>query len=245
MKRLVVLQHISREGPGLFSKIAKELGMRILIIRLYLDEDLPKLLEGDVLLILGGPMGIMDIEGGSYKWLSKEVEFIKAALQQKICMIGVCLGAQLIAYAAGGGVEHLVDASSREPCPEVGWDLITVEGDHVSDLAPILQNPLNVLHWHGDRILLPSSAKLIARSRRCKEQFFNIGRFAYGMQFHIEIDDKMVINWIEEDQAFVKAALGEDAPRILMAQQKRYGKVTLERRLDLLRMIFDSFKVDI
>ena len=99
--------------------------------------------------------------------------------------------------------------------------------------------PLNALHWHGDRILLPNSAELIASSCRCKEQLFSIGPLAYGMQFHVEIDDEMVNTWISEDQKFISSALGADGQSILKQQQKEFGHKTLDSRLEFLNILFD------
>ena len=101
MKRLLVLKHLEREGPGLFYQIAKEREIKIEIIRLYLGESLPKTNKEDLLLIMGGPMGIKDIGSTKYPWLKKESDFIKLELKKKTSIIGVCLGAQLLANEAG------------------------------------------------------------------------------------------------------------------------------------------------
>ena len=107
MSRLLVLQHLEREGPGLFIQIAENLGFSVCIFRLDLGDSLPELRDGDLLLVLGGPMGVRDIGNYSYPWLINEVDLIKDALNKKIGIIGICLGAQLLAYAAGGTVEVL------------------------------------------------------------------------------------------------------------------------------------------
>jgi len=86
---------------------------------------------------------------------------------------------------------------------------------------------------------LPNSAELIASSCRCKEQLFSIGPLAYGMQFHVEIDDEMVNTWISEDQKFISSALGADGQYILKQQQKEFGHKTLDSRLEFLNTLFD------
>lgn len=241
MRRLQVLQHIEREGPGLFCQVAKERGIKIRVFRLDLGEALPDLIEGDLLLVLGGPMGIRDINNPIYPWLLKEVEYIRNALKQNIAIIGVCLGAQLLAYATGGDVQILEGGSPKKPLAEIGWSTIYSNGIKKSDdLISFLNLPLNVLHWHGDRILLPPGAELIASSTRCKEQLFKIGHLAYGVQFHIEIDDEMINRWIEEDIEFITSTLGLDGQSILRQQQQDYGHVTLESRLTLLNKLFDG-----
>ena len=107
MKRLLVLQHLEIEGPGLFEQIAKEKDLKIKIIRLDKKDTLPKTKKGDLILIMGGPMGVKDIGSERYPWLKIEREFIKRELETNRPIIGICLGAQLLASAAGGDVEIL------------------------------------------------------------------------------------------------------------------------------------------
>jgi len=240
MTRLLVLQHIEREGPGLFLQIAKKKGFSVCIFRLDLGDSLPELNNGDLLLVLGGPMGIRDIGNPSFPWLNKEVDLIKNALNQEIGIIGVCLGAQLLAYAAGGNIEVLEGGIPSQPLPEIGWHSVyTNVGNKDNKISTLLEKPFPVLHWHGDRIVLPTLAELIASSCRCKEQLFQIGSVAYGIQFHVEIHNEMVNRWIEEDKKFVLSALGGDGQSILKKQQKEYGNKTLEARLVFLNTLID------
>ena len=243
MSRLLVLQHIDREHPGLFIKLAEERGYRVCIYRLDLGDPIPVLRSGDLLLVLGGPMGIKDIGTSTYSWLDEEVCLIKEALNQGLGIIGVCLGAQLLAYAAGGDVEVLNDRVTHKPLAEIGWENVFPHSfDNNCKLKALLRYPFPVLHWHGDRIILPTNAKLIASSSRCKEQLFSIGSLAYGIQFHIEIDDEMVYRWIEEDKNFIFSALGADGQCILKLQQKKFGYKTIDSRLELLNSLFDRLK---
>ncbi len=243
MSRLLILQHLERERPGLFTKIAEERGFSPFTFRLDLGDILPKFRKGDLLLVLGGPMGIRDIGTRNYPWLIEEVALIKEALHKGIAIIGVCLGAQLLAYAAGGDVEVLQEVGSHQPLAEIGWDnVFTKSLENNCKLNTFLSNPFPVLHWHGDRILLPTKAELIASSRRCKEQLFRIGSLAYGIQFHVEIDDEMVNTWITEDKTFISSALGADGQFILKEQQKEYGQKTLDSRLEFLNTLFDLLK---
>ncbi len=240
MSRLLVLQHLERERPGLFVKLAEERGFSVCIFRLDLGDTLPKLSNGDILLVLGGPMGIRDIGSPIYPWLIEEVNLIKEALDHGISLIGVCLGAQLLAYAADGDVEILQEEVSHQPLAEIGWDNIFPKSlENNSKLTRLLAYPFPVLHWHGDRILLPNTAELIASSCRCKEQLFTIGSSAYGLQFHLEVDDEMVNTWISEDQKFISSALGEYGQSILKQQQKEFGHKTLVSRLEFLNILFD------
>ena len=185
-------------------------------------------------------MGVRDIGTSTYPWLVDEIGLIKEALNQGVGLIGVCLGAQLLAYAAGGDVEMIQEEVSHQPLAEIGWDNIFPQSlEDNFKLTRLLRHPFPVLHWHGDRILLPNSAELIASSCRCKEQLFSIGPLAYGMQFHVEIDDEMVNTWISEDHKFISSALGADGQLILKQQQKEFGHKTLDSRLEFLNTLFD------
>ena len=240
MSRLLVLQHLEREQPGLFVTVAEERGFCVCTFRLDLGDSLPELVNGDLLLVLGGPMGIRDIGSSTYPWLIEEVALIKEALNQRVGIIGVCLGAQLLAYAAGGDVEVLQEEVSHQSLAEIGWDNVFPQSlESPSKLTTLLCHPFPVLHWHGDRILLPNTAELIASSYRCKEQLFSIGSLAYGIQFHVEIDDEMVDTWITEDKKFISSALGTDGQFILKEQQKEFGHKTLDSRLKFLNALFD------
>ena len=240
MSRLLVLQHLEREHPGLFIKLAEERGFSVVTFRLDLGDSLPELCDGDLLLVLGGPMSIKDIGNGTYPWLDEEVSLLKEALNQGVGIIGVCLGSQLLAYAAGGDVEELREGEFYKPLAEIGWDNVFPQSvDDNCKLTKLLSFPFPVLHWHGDRILLPDTADLIASSFRCKEQLFRIGSSAYGIQFHIEIDDKMVNRWITEDKKFIYSGLGSEGQSILKQQQKRFGQKTLASRIEFLNIIFD------
>ena len=240
MRRLLVLQHLEREHPGLFVQIAEERGFIVCNFRLYLGDSLPELRNGDLLLVLGGPMSIRDIGTETYPWLNEEVVLIKEALKQGVGIIGVCLGSQLLAYAAGGDVEVLQEEVFHKPLAEIGWDnVFPISLKNNCKITKLLSHPLPVLHWHGDRILLPGNAELIASSSRCKEQLFSIASLAFGIQFHVEIDDEMVNTWISEDKVFISSALGASGQSFLKQQQKEFGHKTLESRLEFLNKLFD------
>ena len=241
MKRLLVLQHLEIEGPGLFYQIAKERGMNVEIIRLDLGDSLPRTNKEDLLLIMGGPMGIKDIGNTKYPWLKTEQEFIKLELNKLTPIIGVCLGAQLLANAAGGDIEILKYGSPPKPLPEIGWSQVFFNQSN-NDLNKLSETPFHVLHWHGDRILLPKEAELIASSMRCKEQFFKIGDFAYGLQFHIELIKEMTEKWINEDKLFINNGLGPKGQSILREEDKQFGEKTILKRKLLINKLFDLLR---
>ena len=238
IKRLLVLQHLEIEGPGLFKQFAEERDLKIDIIRLDKKDNLPKTKEGDLILIMGGPMGVKDIGSDKYSWLKLERDFIRRELENKRPIIGVCLGAQLIASAAGGDVEILKYGYPPKELPEIGWSQIFIDKSN-KDFKAMFEDPFHVLHWHGDRILLPNKAVLIASSARCKEQFFRIGNFAYGLQFHIETTGGMINNWIKEDKEFVLKGLGLNGQETLKEENKKYIDKTFSKRKLLISKLFE------
>jgi len=238
IRRLLVLQHLEIEGPGLFEQFAKERDLKIEIIRLDKKNALPQTTKGDLILIMGGPMGVKDIGSDRYPWLKLERDFIKKELENKRPIIGICLGAQLIASAAGGDVEILKYGCPPKELPEIGWSQIFIDKSN-SDFKAMFQEPFYVLHWHGDRILLPNKAILIASSARCKEQFFRIGDYAYGLQFHIETTGAMINKWIKEDKEFVFKGLGSNGQDILREENKKYSDKTFFKRKLFINKLFE------
>jgi len=240
MKNLIVLQHIKIEDPGYIKDLMIKDNVNLTTIELDEGDKIPEDLSNyDAMFCMGGPMDTWMEK--DYPWLIEEIGLIKEALNQGVGIIGVCLGAQLLAYAAGGDVEMIQEEVSHQPLAEIGWDNIFPQSlENHCKLTRLLGYPFPVLHWHGDRILLPNTAELIASSCRCKEQLFSIGSLAYGLQFHVEIDDEMVNTWISEDQKFISSALGTDGQSILKQQQKEFGRKTLVSRLEFLNILFDQ-----
>jgi len=238
MKRLLVLQHLEIEGPGLFEQVAKEKDLKIKIIRLDKKDTFPKTKKDDLILIMGGPMGVKDIGSEKYPWLKLERDFIKKELENERPIVGVCLGAQLLASAAGGDVEILKYGSPPKALPEIGWSQIFIDKSN-KEFKALFEDPFHVLHWHGDRILLPNKAELIASSAHCKEQFFRIGDYAYGLQFHIETTGPMINKWIKEDKEFVFKGLGSNGQEILREENKKYSDKTFLKRKLLINKLFE------
>ena len=240
LKRLFVLQHVDIEGPGLFAEIAKKRGYSIIIIKLYKGDKLPNVNNQDLVLILGGPMGVNDISTNKYLWLKEEVAFIKSLLKNKISIIGICLGAQLLAYASGGNIKKLKGVSPRKVLPEIGWlEIFSRSKRFDNELIRLLEKPLRVLHWHEDRILLPPSAELIASTKRCEEQLFKINKNSYGLQFHLEVDEVMAERWINKDKRFIINALGDKGQDVLRKQNKIYPRETLKRRIFIINKLIE------
>ena len=241
MKKLLVLKNIEREGPGLCLKIAKEKGFLPEIYNLSNGEKLPDAKKEDLILIMGGPMSVRDVNNKKYFWLREETEFIKRAIENQIPIIGICLGAQLIAHIFGGKIERLKDAFNNENKPEVGWsEISSIYQKSNEEISSRLKKPLKVLHWHGDRIILPPQAELLASSARCKEQFFKIGELIYGLQFHVETVGLMTHEWIEHDKKFIISGLGKNGQEILRNQCKYFEASTINSRVIFIKELFEK-----
>ena len=181
-----ILQHMSHEGPGSIADWARARDDQQQIHHLYQDDALPSLADFDLLVVLGGDMSVHD--QNTHPWLAPERELIKAALAANKPVVGICLGAQQIAYALGAAV---YPNDQRE----VGfWPIFKTADD-----ALPLPEMLTVLHWHGDTFDLPPDARLLARSEGCRNQtFLAANGLALGLQCHIETTPDMVDDFCRE-----------------------------------------------
>ncbi len=180
---ITILQHAACEGPGRIAAWASSRKIQIQIIRLDLGAPLPALEQIDALISLGGPMGVHD--QAQYAWIDAEVALLRQALKRRLPILGICLGAQLLAVAAGAGVRR--NPEREIGCFPVQW---TPEARR-HPLTSFLPESLDVLHWHGDTFALPPGAQRLARSEACLNQAFVLHR-AIGLQFHLEMGPEEV-----------------------------------------------------
>jgi GMP synthase-like glutamine amidotransferase len=170
------LQHVPFEGLGTIEFWLKERGYEITETALYGSIEFPELSAIDFLIVMGGPMSVNDEE--QYPWLAQEKPYIRKAVQSGIPVLGICLGAQLIANAMGAKVYE-------NEFKEIGW--FPVEGipaDESDSFA--FPSSVEVFHWHGETFDLPPGAHLIARSSACGNQAYQLGKSVIGLQFHLE-----------------------------------------------------------
>lgn len=179
-----ILQHVAYEGPGAISEWIKERNHSFSVTHVYQDQNLPEPRHFDGLIILGGPMGINDL--ANHAWLEDEKKLIQQSIDCDKIVLGICLGAQLLAESLGSKV---IQAQQKE----IGWFPIelTRDGRH-SALFSSHPNVLSVFHWHGDTFELPSNAKLLAKSEACPNQAFQFGNKILGLQYHLEVKPENV-----------------------------------------------------
>jgi GMP synthase (glutamine-hydrolysing) len=217
-----VLQHLDREGPGSIAQSCVDRRLTLDVRRLDLGAQVPKALDGDdILIVMGGPMGVGDVGDPRYPFLAPEIELLRTVLANGLPVLGICLGSQLLANAAGARVypNQGTDASgARHPLREVGFGHVRLLGTNREAALNGLPSSLPVLHWHGDTFDLPQGAVHLADNDVCANQAFRIGRRAFGLQFHVETDADQVRRWAEEDAAFVLAALGSGGPNRIVAE---------------------------
>lgn len=172
------LQHVPFEGLGSMEAVLKEKGHTLTATHFYRGETLPLLDTIDLLIVMGGPMGVYDEE--DYPWLKPEKRFIKAAIDAGIKVLGICLGAQLLADVLGARV-------TRNHHREIGWFPIARNDDMETTLFnEILPAQAQVFHWHGDTFEIPKGAQLLASSMACLNQGFIFNDRIVALQFHLE-----------------------------------------------------------
>jgi GMP synthase-like glutamine amidotransferase len=176
--RIQVLQHVPFEGPAGIAHWAAQHGHPLTIAHLYRGDPPPALDTFDRLVVMGGPMGIYDEQ--DHPWLAVEKAFLDRTIAAGKSIVGVCLGAQLLADRLGVRV-------SRNAHKEIGWFPIELTAEALSDpvFGP-LGPGLTVYHWHGDTFALPPGATHLARSAACAHQAFLHGGRVLGLQFHLE-----------------------------------------------------------
>ncbi len=208
--KILVFQHVPYEPLGTLDPLLKEAGFRIRYVNFGRDASQRPALEGyAAVIVLGGPMNADQI--GDYPNLLTEVEILKEALQREMSILGICLGAQLLAKALGGTVAP----NERR---EIGWHDVHLTAAGESD--PVLSafaSSQRVFQWHEDGIDLPPDCTHLAHSPASRVQAFRFGQHAYGLQFHLEVDSHLIERWLSvpANQSMLEQERGRvDADRI-------------------------------
>jgi GMP synthase (glutamine-hydrolysing) len=223
--RAIVLQHTPTEGP---ERVAVLLGQRDIpceVRALHRGDPVPSAVgPGELLIVMGGPMGVADAGSPRYPFLAPEIDLLRGLIGEDTAVLGICLGSQLLAAAAGAAVypnTQLGPDGRPEAAREVGWGPVDLLGvDREPAFAGLRATEL-VLHWHGDTFDLPAGAVHLASTPVCRHQAFRLGRRQFGLQFHCELERETVATWVREDADYVREANGADGGARILADTER------------------------
>jgi GMP synthase (glutamine-hydrolysing) len=223
----VALRHVAFEDLGLLAPVLKNYGWDVTTVdAATADLSSDRIATSDLLIVLGGPVGVGDID--AYPFLADEIAVIARRLANDRPTLGICLGSQLMAKALGSRVY-------AGPAKEIGWGRLTLtDAGAASCLAPLAEPDARVLHWHGDTFDLPQGATRLASSPLCDNQAFAYGRHALALQFHAEADPVRLEEWyvghtMELAAAGIsvptlRAATKDMAPRLSAQTEQIFGR---------------------
>lgn len=215
MRRLHYLQHVPFENMGTIHAWAESNGMQVHGTRFYKCEPLPSVEEFDWLIIMGGPMGVSDEL--LYPWLRQEKKLIRQALEDQKVVLGICLGAQLIADVLGARVQPNFYR-------EVGWFPVykTATSGH-SSVSAAIPDGLQVLHWHGETFDLPQGTVHLGYSEACKNQGFLLDDRIVGLQFHLEMTARNLERLIKNCRNEIDESRYVQTPEMMLSGRERFA----------------------
>ena len=188
--RVLAFRHVPFEHLGLIAPALEFRGLETECVDLFRDPEAPVDLEAaSGLVFMGGPMSAND----DLVHIRRELDLIEKAARAGMPILGVCLGAQLVAKALGARVY-------RNAVKEIGWYPVWWTGAASGDaLLAGLSGDETVFHWHGETFDLPAGGELLASSQACRHQAFRWGASVYGFQFHLEVTPEMISDWVCQD----------------------------------------------
>jgi GMP synthase-like glutamine amidotransferase len=213
--RIHFFQHVPFEGLGSIQTWAESKFHSLTASRFYIDEGLPRLEDFDWLIVMGGPMSVNNEH--EYSWLIREKRFIGGAIEKGKVVLGICLGAQLIADVLGSRIY-------RSAFKEIGWHPVWKTGK--AEQAPILNllpREFVAFHWHGETFDLPRGALLAAKSEACPNQAFVIDSRVFGLQFHLESTPESVRALLDHCSEEVVADRYVQRPEEMLENEKGFS----------------------
>ena len=228
-KTCLAVRHVAFEDLGLLGPLLTERGYDIRYHAAGIDRfDAPTLLAPDLLVVLGGPIGVYEAE--TYPFITAEIAATAVRLNADKPILGICLGAQMMAAALGARV-------APGPVKEIGWAPLTLTADgRASALAPLGASP--VLHWHGDNCELPPGCTRLASTAHCPVQAFARTPAQLALQFHLETEPARFESWLV-GHAVELGKAGID-PRQVRTQARTLGPATRELGRGVLAAWLDS-----
>lgn len=224
------LQHVPFEGLGCIQQWIDHHGHRLSSTRLYAGDPLPFVNDVDFLIVMGGPMGVHD--EADHPWLKAEKAFISAAIEAGKPILGICLGAQLMADCLGAKVYP-----GRQK--EIGWFPVNqTESAHHSRLMAALPESFDVFQWHGDTFDIPAGALHLMRSAACENQAFAIDDQLIGLQFHPEMTPLGATDLCEHGADELVAGPTIQSAEQILRDESRYLRAN-QIMFDLLDTMFE------
>ncbi len=189
--RIHYLLHAAYEGLGAIETWLKQNNFGVQGTRVDAGESLPKLDDFDFLIVMGGPQSVANLD--QYAYLIPEIDLVNKAVNANKVVLGICLGAQILAAAMGAKVKP-------NQHKEIGVYPILFNLAGITDpIFTEFENPLSVLHWHGDTFEIPHEGILLASSVACAHQAFRVGNKAYGLQFHLDFTQESVQSLLQHE----------------------------------------------
>ena len=223
--RVLVIMHVENEGAGVFGELLQAAGAEVRTARLHLGDALPDPRSLDAALSMGGPMNVYEEQ--QYPFLRDETHFLQEAAARDLPVLGICLGAQMIAKAAGAAV-------TKNRVEEVGWGTVCLTGEGQADpLFRGLPASLPVFQWHGDTFGIPAGGTLLATGEDCHHQALRFRR-SYGLQFHLEADRPLLAEWFAGKPAGAEILRRSDE---LAPETGRHVRTLFANFLELARQV--------
>lgn len=232
MRKVLVFQHVANEILGTLNPALKQQGLNIRYVNFERDPDAtPSVEKYNGLIVLGGHMGVY--EADQYTHIKTEIKLIEQALKKNIPILGICLGAQILAHVLGSEVR-------KSPEKEMGWyDIeLTTAGEN-SPLLSHFKKTEKIFQMHGDTFDIPKSCEHLAQSKICPAQAFSYGTKVYGLQFHLEVDAAMILRWLNnpKNQQDILQSNG----KVSESQMRADTAVYLQNSLNLSQQTFNKF----
>jgi GMP synthase-like glutamine amidotransferase len=211
--RIHYFQHVPYEGLGNIEGWIKARRYSLSATRFYAADPLPGIAEIDWLIIMGGPMGTY--EDMKYPWLTVEKQFIRESINAGKKVLGICLGAQLIAAVLGAKVYPHIHK-------EIGWfPLKLTDKGRESKVFRGLPGEFPAFHWHGDTFSSPRDAAHLAETVVCRNQAFSYGDKVVGLQFHLDVQRENIEQWIKNGaEELVEGSYVQTAEQMLVCENE-------------------------
>lgn len=229
--RIHSLQHVPFEDIGSMAEDFRARGFTLSSTHWYRGDVAPAVTEFDALIVMGGPMGIYD--EAIYPWLADEKVLIKEAISAGKIVLGICLGAQLIADVLGGKV-------TRNAHKEIGWLPIAINPAAATHpIAQVFAHYPTVFHWHGDTFALPPGTIHLASSEGCENQAYVFQDRIYGFQFHLETTPTSARELIEHCGDDIDGSRYTQSAHIILANDEKFTQIN-RAMSEVIAIIFGS-----